>query len=464
MAKDKSLTDTIMEGIRQEVEDLVNRMEPGLDTLDKTEEKCRQFTKSCGRVAFELVIERCLKAHHRGYVGRQVELPTGNPAYFERYERRWVLTHLGRFPIERAYYWSPQDKQGRIPLDEAWDLDDREPSPSLRRSIGMVGAEIPFARGSRLMFQVGLVSLPEKRIQESSEALGARIKEENQAAVAEALPLLCDPNVEFPDVSESDREGTLYMQMDGGRLNTTTDGWKEPKVGTLFWSDDNVKVSKHRHSILQKEYVAVLGDADELADRLWEAACRWQHWKAERVVVLGDGAPWIWNRAQQLFPEAIQILDLYHAAEHIWEVARQLYGGVGKQKDKGAGSSSKQSSKDLKTGQWARERIEELKNGDIDAVLENLRQRRPKRAAAKESVEQLIRYLVENRCRMKYNEYQAQGLTIGSGAIESGIKNVVNQRMKGCGMRWAVQRAENMLNLRAAHLSDIGTGHELLAA
>lgn len=466
MTSTEALTDIIMIQLRREVEALVSDFVLEQDTLDVAEGKARSFAKSCGAIAFNAHVQACLKAQSYGHVGASMELPDGKGrAYFERYESRWVATHLGRHRIKRAYYWNPTLGDGATPLDDRWDLDEREPSPCLRRSIGMLGAEMPFRRGHRLMLQTALLELPEKRLQESSEALGERLKKTRQAATKEALPMLRDPNVSVPAVLPSARKGTLYIQMDGGRLNTTTESWREPKLATLYWGDDVVEVSKERRSILDKEHVVVLGDADELAERLWEAACRWQWWKAERVVVLGDGAEWIWNRAQELFPEAVQILDLYHAIEHLWEVARQLYGGVGKHKDKGAtGATAKQTAKDRKTRQWARERVAELKQGDISSIITNLRQRRPKRIAVREAVDELIGYLDKNRSRTSYAKYQSEGLTVGSGTIESGIKNVVNQRMKGCGMRWAVGRAENMLNLRAAYLSDVGPAAKAFAA
>lgn len=466
MTSTEALTDVIMAELKREVERLVQDSDFEQDTLEQIEDKARSFAKTCGAVAFKARIQASLEAQDYGYVGASVELPNDKGlAHFERYESRWVATHLGRFRIRRAYYWNPSQGEGAIPLDEKWDLDEREPSPPLRRSIGMLGAEMPFRRGHRLMLQTALIDLPEKRLQESSEALGEQIKQRRRAATKEALPMLRDPKVGVPAVPATARKGTLYIQMDGGRLNTTTESWREPKLATLYWGHDVVEDSKDHRSILNKEHVVVLGDADELAERLWEAACRWEWWKAERVVVLGDGAEWIWNRAQELFPEATQILDLYHTMEHIWEVARQLYGGVGKHKDKGAtGATKKQTAKDRKTGQWARARIAELKLGDINALIANLRQRRPKRAAARDAVEELIGYLDKNRSRTSYAEYRAQGLTVGSGTIESGIKNVVNLRMKGCGMRWAVDRAENMLNLRAAYLSDVGPAAQLMIA
>ncbi len=464
MTNNHLLIESIMTKLRTEVEQYVTGMCVDEDVLGKAEERSRQFAQTCGGIVFDAHIQSCLAAQNYGFVGDSVSTGNGGTAKFERYEERWVLTHLGRYRIKRAYYWDPANRSGVIPLDERWNLDSREPSPSLRKSIGMLTAEVPFLRGRRLMKQVALLDLPEKRMQESGEALGETIKQLNQKAAAAAIPMLRDANVGIPEVLPSAQSGTLYIMMDGGRLNTITEGWREPKVATLFWGEDVVEVSKERRFILKKEYVAVLGDADELAERLWAAACRWEWWKAERVVVLGDGAPWIWNRASDLFPNAIQILDLYHAKEHIWETARQLYGGAGKQKDKGASKSKKPSPKDRKTAEWARARITELKNGNIDAIIKNLRSRGPKRAEAVASIESLISYMDDNKPRLKYAEYKDAGLTVGSGNIESGIKNVVNQRMKGCGMRWAVDRAENMLNLRAAYLSDVGPARELLAA
>ena len=95
--------------------------------------------------------------------------------------------------------------------------------------------EVPFARARKLMRQVGLVDLPEKRYQESSEALGEKMKEASRESSSKVVPMLEDAEVGLPEVPNEERRGTLYIQMDGGRLNTVEEGWKEPKVATLFW-------------------------------------------------------------------------------------------------------------------------------------------------------------------------------------------------------------------------------------
>ena len=465
MSTQEKIVEVIIAELGREVEGFVRELSVSDDKLDDLEERCRAFAKTCGALAFQVVLDAALAAQNYGKEGSWVESPGGGRAYFERYDTRWVITHLGRFKIKRAYYWDAQSGMGRIPLDEKWDLDERAPSPSLRRSIGMLGAEVPFARARKLMRQVGLVDLPEKRYQESSEALGEKMKEASRESSSKVLPMLQDAEVGLPEVPNEERRGTLYIQMDGGRLNTVEEGWKEPKVATLFWGEDIVNVSKGRREILKREYVAVLDDAEELSRRLWEAACRWEWWRAARVVVLGDGAPWIWNRAKELFPDATMILDQGHAFEHIWDCAKILFGGRGRKESTKRDEDDekrKPSDADKQTCAWANARIEELKAGDVEAVLADLRSQRPSNEEAKEAVLGLMRYLEDNRERMRYAEYRAQGFMVGSGVIESAIKNVVNLRMKGCGMRWAIERAENMLHLRAAHLSSVGPAHELL--
>ena len=465
MSTQEKLVEMIIANLKREVEGFVQWLQPDGESLDGLEEHARAFAQACGSIAFQAALDAMLEAQNFGYVGSEVKT-SGGVARFERYAERWVTTHLGRFRFKRAYYWDAESSSGRIPLDEKWDLDEREPSPSLRRSIGMLAAESPFARDRRIMRQVGLVDLPEKRFQESGEALGEKMKEAGRAAAAKVFPMLRDASVGLPEIHPEERRGTLYIQMDGGRLNTVEDGWKEPKVATLFWDEDIVEVSKDRREILKREFVAVLDDADELAKRLWEAACRWEWWKAERVVVLGDGAPWIWNRAEELFPNATMILDQGHAFEHIWDCAKSLFGGRGRKesskRDDDEKKNTKPSEADLQTCAWANARIDELKAGDVEAVLADLRRQRPSNEDAEKAVSGLMGYLEDNRERMRYLKYRAHGLMVGSGAIESGIKNVVNLRMKGCGMRWAMERAENMLTLRAAHLSTAGPAHEIL--
>ena len=151
-----------------------------------------------------------------------------------------------------------------------------------------------------------------------------------------------------------------------------------------------------------------------------------------RQVVLGDGAKWIWNLAAEYFPDAIQIVDRFHAKQHLSDVAKSIYG---------AGS-------DL-CNQWSHQRYDELDAGDIDAILSALRAHSPK----DEEACQCVDYIDNNRERMRYAQFRAQGLCTSTGVVEAGCKTVIGVRCKRAGMHWTVSGADAIIALRCSLLS-----------
>ncbi len=132
-------------------------------------------------------------------------------------------------------------------------------------------------------------------------------------------------------------------------------------------------------------------------------------------MVLGDGAPWIWNLADGQFPGAIQIVDLYHAKGHLWDVAKAIYG---------AGSDLGE--------QWAKQRRDELDEGKIDTVLAALQVH----AQANHEARKCLDYVTRNQLRMRYPEFRARGLCVSSGVVEAGCKVAIGTRLKRAGMHW----------------------------
>ena len=157
---------------------------------------------------------------------------------------------------------------------------------------------------------------------------------------------------------------------------------------------------------------------------------------AQQIVVLGDGAPWIWNLAALHFPWAIEIVDLFHAREHLSELAKVVYG---------PGSCEE--------SQWAEERIKELDDGNVDAVLSAMRCLQPRTDAAKDEVRKAIGYFQTNAARMRYSHFRRQGLFVGSGVIEAGCKTIAGSRLKQSGMQWTVRGANAIIALRCCDLS-----------
>ena len=153
---------------------------------------------------------------------------------------------------------------------------------------------------------------------------------------------------------------------------------------------------------------------------------------ARRRVVLADGAKWIWRAATEMFPGAIQIVDFFHAAERMWDVARALF-----PRDRDSRKA------------WAEARCSELKAGSLDALLATLRAL----ADHCEEAAKCLHYVETNRDRMRYADFRAQGLQIGSGVVEAGCRTIVGARLKQSGMYWTLNGADGILALRACILS-----------
>lgn len=213
--------------------------------------------------------------------------------------------------------------------------------------------------------------------------------------------------------------------------------FREVKTGVLLLPSERVETSPGRRSVVRRFLVTCLGDADTIFAGLY-AQLRELGWVGAHtvVVIAGDGAEWIWNRAP-MFVRRCEILDFWHALEHAWEFARLRYGNGSAQADR-----------------WVHEIAEDLRAGKVDDVIARLKRVRPKTPQLRESLQSLIRYYSENAARMRYDEYLRLGYGIGSGAVESAHKQVVHARFRQAGMRWSEAGARRLLALRLLLLND----------
>jgi hypothetical protein len=243
----------------------------------------------------------------------------------------------------------------------------------------------------------------------------AKERQEASLPLAFETPNALPKHLPPPDV--------LYIAADGIQTPMKGGRWKEMKVGVVQ--------SRHADGRVEQEsrYVSVLGDSATFGVA-WEArAISCGSLFARRVVVLGDGAAWLWNLAQQRFPRAVQILDFWHALEYVGKVAREAFG---------------EGSEAAKV--WLSARAAEMKQSawsSFTAALEAVRSRAP------ESFTETVRYFANNAARMDYARYLRMGLSIGSGIAESSCKRLVTQRLKGSGMHWSPQGAQAICSLRA---------------
>lgn len=349
-------------------------------------------------------------------------------------------TVLGDLSLSRAYYYCEGCREGFYPRDRALGLKDGYLSPYVLRMVGIVGARVSFEEGHNLLRELAGIEVPTKEIEREAERLGGQIVEDERR-VAE------------PD-STRQLPGTLYMGLDGtgvpmrasevaGRCGKQEDGSsksREVKLVTV-WSaegrdEDGVPV-RDEGSVTYSAAIesAATRDTDkelsQFAKRVGREAARRRFEQARRRAILGDGAPWIWNIAVELFPDAIQIVDRFHANEHLSTVGKAVYGP----------------GTDL-AEQWTHERCTELKAGKLDAVLAAL----STHFSIKEARE-CKKYIQTNRDRMRYDQFHAASLCTSSAVVESGCKRAIGMRLKQGGMFWTVDGANAIIALRCSRLS-----------
>lgn len=384
------------------------------------------------------VVERRFNASQADLAGTVQPCACGQSARFKGRFPKTFRTALGPITLQRAYYHCKACEAGFYPRDRALQLEGSSLSPGLTRLIGTTAAQVSFAASSGLLDEVAGLQVPPKQVERSAKALGAAIAAEERDVI-EPEPV---------------RAPTIYLGMDGsgvpmraaetaGRPGKQADGSaksREGKVVTGWTAETRTPEGRPQRDAGSVRYSAAIESAatrdtdPEVAPfylRVRRMAARCGFAEAERRVVLGDGAPWIWKLASSECPGAIQIVDLWHAKEKLWEVSHALYG---------AGECAKR---------WAHARCDDLEQGRFDDLLEVLQTHE----ATCETARLCVGYLETNRARMRYAEFRQQGLCVGSGVVEAGCKTVIGERCKRSGMRWTVDGANAILALRSCILS-----------
>jgi hypothetical protein len=386
------------------------------------------------------VVERRLNADHSDFTGASRPCCCGRPARYVDRRTKPFQSVLGELRLERAYYYCAACQRGFCPRDQQWGMEGTSLSPAVTRMIGTVGALVSFQEGSELLRELAEVEVGAKQVERTAEALGAEIAEDERQQV------------------ELWKEGplppTLYLGLDGtgipmraeelqGRVGKQPDGsaqTREVKVCVLWSAESRDAEGLPRRDEGSVSYSAAIESAAardtdlqgaEFTQRVEREAKRRGFTQASRQVVLGDGAPWIWNMAEQLFPQALQIVDRYHVKEHLSQVAKALYG------------------QDETARRWAQRRHQELDEGRWRSLTRALARQSSRSPEARTC----LQYLERNRDRMRYPEFHAQHLCTSTGVLEAGCKVVIGSRLKRSGMHWTVRGSNAIIALRCCKLS-----------
>jgi len=326
---------------------------------------------------------------------------------------------------------------GFFPLDKRWELAESVYSPERAKQMVWLAASRSYAEAAETFERIARRAVPASTIWQETQRQGERLK----GYVAQQQAQVAVERVVLPPAGQ-DHHQPLGVSLDGGKMHVRGEGWKEFKVGTVY--DVVVKPERdpetgewldQAHGV-NMDYRAVLGSVEAFAPALWALAVDHQVPQAAQVSVTADGADWIWNLADDLFPDSVQIVDWYHATGYLAGAAEALY-----PHDAAAAQ------------RWQQARRDDLYLGQTHKIIEPL-----EHAGLTTQAD----YFRRHTRRMQYQEFHEQDYPIGSGTVESGIKRF-KHRLSGPGMRWSRPAAERMLVLRAAVMSDTFDGLWALA-
>ena len=404
----------------------------GLDDFQAIETEAR-------RVALQLMgqaVAKRLNADQGDDQGPHLPCECGGEARLAGRRPKTFTTALGALTLERAWYHCDRCGHGFSPRDRTLGMEDASLSPAALRMLGIAAASTSFARTSALLRELAGLAVAPKTVERHAEALGREVADD-ECTIIEPEP--CEAR-------------TLYLGLDGtgvpvrqceveGRRGKQPDGsakTREAKLAVVWSADTTDKAGRPVRDPGSATYNAAIEtiatrDTDTepapFARRIRREAQRRRIDTAPRQVILGDGAPWIWNFADEHFPDAIQIVDIFHAKGHLFESAKAIYG---------PGSEVGE--------RWAKARREELDEGRVDDVIDALRRHAGTCEAARKDVE----YFSNNRERMNYPTFRTMGLCVATGVVEAGCKHIIGSRLKRGGMRWSVAGANAIIALRCA--------------
>jgi len=341
-----------------------------------------------------------------------------------------VQTLLGWITVTRSYARCPGCGATGCPTDAVLGLDRDSHSPGVRRLASRFGALLPFGPAAATLRDAAGIQLSASTVRTITEGVGQQREAALQAAIAAAW----DHGWAEPDAPSPDR---CYVAMDGVRILGTDGQGREVKLGRVMPVHQTTQGERRGPS----RYAAGLEPADAFGRRLAVVAHRVGAETAPLLAVLGDGAAWIWNLADEHFPRAVQIVDWYHASERVWNLGRTLHG---------EGTAE--------TAAWVDAQLARLTTGAA-ATLATEWATLPLRGEAATVRDTQVTYFTNQASRMAYDRYRAGGWDIGSGMIESGCKTVIGQREKGAGMRWSDAGAQTVATVRLLLFNDEWSAH-----
>ncbi len=431
----EKFAEVIKEGLQEQPDPPIREIETGM----------RQWLQCLGQLTLGLVLSQA-----EARAPRSLPCRCGGRLQYQRRREAQVLSVFGKVTYERSYYAGCRCGQGQAPLDERFGLAPGQVTAGLAALVALAGVELAFEHSGRWLEQFLLFAVSENTVRKETETFG-QLQADQESRHKEASH---DPAYLQTRLREAHQPPLrLYGSLDGAHVRieergrdpappSATEKWREMKVGcwyTVVAVPPSWQRPRHRqkaaigHQALQAkemDYFCEIAEADDFAALVWATGLQAQADRAPEVVFVCDGAHWIWRIIDHYYPQAVQIVDWFHAEERLQNLARDAV--------------------DPETApHWLETMRSALWHGDLPTVIAACEQLAPHSPAAT----QAVTYFRNNADRMQYDHFRAQGYMIGSGTVESGCKQIVTQRLKRSGAQWHVPGANQTAKARAAWLS-----------
>jgi hypothetical protein len=385
-------------------------------SLEAMEQAVQELAQTVGRT----VLAGWLERQAGKYPPDTVACACGSQARYERRRDAVTLTLQGRVQYRRPYYRC-RCGRGCCPLDERLGIRPGQMSDRLQQVATALGVSDAFGSSADRLAQLTGVRLSPNSLRAACQQTGEQVVAHEQALLARSQDL----SQQRGERRTGPHPQRLYGSLDGFHA-PFVDGWHEVKAG-CWWT-----VAEHNQT-LWRQYYADTVSAEAFADLVWARGFEVGAPQADELIFIADGAVWIWNIVGRHFPQAVQIVDFYHAASYLAHVARDAFGDTTPE-----------------ARQWTQTYSQHLLEGRLATVV---RACRPLAARAPQAVAAARHYFAVNRTRLRYAKYRALGYQIGSGMMESGCKQLGTERLKIAGARWTPTGGRLLVKARAAVLS-----------
>ena len=416
--------------------------------IGEIEQGMRHMLREIGRQAMVQVLEKS------DVVEPGIRCQCQHKANYRCRREGMVITVFGRVKYKRSYYVCNHCRRGEKPLDSRLQIKPGEVSQGLKPLLALLGIQTSFDEATKLAQEFLLLDISDNSIRKATQWVGQK-----QQAIEQKWKKLSDWHHYMNDLSRQNERAPrrMYGSIDGVMVPTQAD-WRELK--TVCWYEvsplsERQWPSRYKERVGELEglkatdmrYHCDIQGAETFSKLLWASGCHYLADRAQELIFVCDGAKWIWGLVEENFPEAIQILDWYHAVEYLTPVAQALFKDLDKQTE------------------WLATMKEHLWFSRTQTVIDICRTLANEPSAAEPSAKAAT-YFQNNLARMDYAYFRKQGYFIGSGTVESGCKQIATMRLKRSGAQWLEDGARWVAKARAVWLSgqwqDVVNGYNAL--